>query len=96
MACGVPVVTHEVQGPGEIVPYKDLFVPKSESIFDGGTILMIANPLEAMHTLLKAYKNRASLIKLAEIGRREVELKYDIRIVANRWVDIFCIGMNVY
>ena len=85
MACGVPVVTHRVQGPGEIVPYNDLIVPGSEEVFDGETKILLADPANASKVLLYAYKNSSRLGELRALGRGEVERHYDIRVVAEMW-----------
>jgi glycosyltransferase involved in cell wall biosynthesis len=85
MACGVPVVTHRVQGPGEIVVYNDLMVSGSDEVFDGKTRLLLADPANASKVLLYAYNNSSRLGELRAIGRQEVERLYDIRVVAEKW-----------
>jgi glycosyltransferase involved in cell wall biosynthesis len=89
MACGVPVITHEVQGPGEIVPYRDLIVPRSRKIYDGKTLLLHADPQEAARVILKAYEARSLLTRLGESGREFTVREYDIRVVAEKWEGIF-------
>jgi len=85
MACGVPVATHRVQGPGEIVVYNDLMVPGSDEVFDGKTKLLLADPVTASKVLLYAYNNSGRLSELGALGRGEVERLYDIRVVAEKW-----------
>ncbi|HUT64813.1 MAG TPA: glycosyltransferase family 4 protein [Spirochaetota bacterium] len=85
MACGVPVVTHRVQGPGEIVPYNDLMVSGSDEVFDGKTRLLLADPFNASKVLLYAYNNSGRLSDLGALGRQVVERLYDIRVVAETW-----------
>lgn len=85
MACGLPVVTHRVQGPGEIVPYDDLIVSGSKETIDGGVKLLAADPEEASAVLLFAYNNRRRLQGLGTDGRAAVTEMYDIRVVAELW-----------
>ena len=85
MACGVPVATHRVQGPGEIVPYEDLMVSGSDEVFDGKTRLLLADPATASKVLFYAYHNRDRLSELGALGRQVVERLYDIRVVAETW-----------
>jgi glycosyltransferase involved in cell wall biosynthesis len=94
MACGVPVITHEVQGPGEIVPYRDLIVPGSRRIYDGKTLLLHSDPIEASRVIKKAYESRSLLTQLGELGRKEVKNRYDIRVVAKKWEELFQSGAN--
>ncbi|MBN1835998.1 MAG: glycosyltransferase family 4 protein [Spirochaetales bacterium] len=85
MACGVPVVTHAVQGPGEIVPYRDLLVPGSRTEAHGETALLRADPAEAAAVLLRAAESPQLLGRLGEAGRRAAERSYDIHQVAEMW-----------
>ena len=85
MACGVPVVTHPVQGPGEIVPYGDLTVSGSEEVFDGDTRILLADPDNASRALLLAYNMRGGLNAIRVHGRKEAEKRYDMRVVARMW-----------
>lgn len=85
MACGVPIATHEVQGPGELVPYDDLLVKGSTGVFEGETRLLLADSKQAALVLLRAYEEIGILPALGEIGRMEVLQKYDMRVVSNMW-----------
>ena len=85
MACGVPVVTHRVQGPGEIVPYDDLLVPGSEESYEEGTKLATADPDAAAEVLLRAYES-GTLKNLGADGREVAVERYDIRKVVLQWI----------
>jgi glycosyltransferase involved in cell wall biosynthesis len=85
MACGIPVCTHPVQGPGELVSYDDLMVQGSEQVWDGKTKLLLADPKEASKVLLYSYNNRRRLDELGRLGREAVKRKYDITVVAEMW-----------
>ena len=85
MACGVPVFTPPIQGPGEIVPYVDLLIPGSELVRDGSTVLRWVKPMEIAAVLDRAYRNEWDLKKTGSFGRREVEKKYSLRAVAKQW-----------
>ncbi len=88
MACGIPIVTHPVQGPGEIVPYDDLMVCGSEVIREEDTVLLHADQVEAARVILKASKDPILLRSLSKKVRREAEKRYDIRIVARLWDEL--------
>lgn len=85
MACGIPIITHPVQGPFEIVPYQDLLISGGTTVQEGETLLLLANPIKTASILLKASNNPSLLRKLGELGIKEVEKKYDIRVVADQW-----------
>ncbi len=85
MACGIPIITHPVQGPVEIVPYQDLLISKGTTVQEGETILLLADPDKTASILLKASNNHSLLRKLGKLGIKEVEKRYDIRIVADQW-----------
>jgi len=85
MACGLPVVTHRVQGPGELVPYDDFIVSGSSESFEGGAKLLTADPRAAAEVMLSAYGNRKLLQRLGMDGRAAVIKGYDIRVVADIW-----------
>jgi glycosyltransferase involved in cell wall biosynthesis len=85
MACGLPVATHRVQGPGELVPYGDLTVSGSSESFEGGAKLLTADPRAAAEAMLSAYGNRKLLQRLSMDGRAAVIKGYDIRVVADIW-----------
>lgn len=88
MSCGVPVVTHPGQGPGEIVPYRELLVPGSRRREEGGALLLEARPDLAAEVLGRAREQPQLLRSLAEQGRAEVLRLYDIDRVAARWLTL--------
>ncbi len=85
MACGVPVMTHQVQGPGEIVPYDEYMVPGGAVFFEGQTSLIRADPVQAAHVLALAFSRTEFHEKLKKKGLDEVRLKFDMRVVAGLW-----------
>ena len=88
MACGVPVVTHPVQGPGEIVPYRELLVPGSRAVSEGGSTLLQADPAQAARLLLRAAESPRLLKEAGERGRREAVEGYDMAKVAGLWAGL--------
>ena len=85
MACGLPVVTHPVQGPGELVPYPDLLVPGSRTIKDGEVMLMEANPRSFADAAVNFANNPTLSRRAAAAGRMAAVNRFDIRIVARQW-----------
>lgn len=85
MACQVPVVTHRIQGPGEILPYGELRVPDSQEAWEGGVRLRFADPALAASVLGSAYRDRGLLVILGALGRKEALERFDIRRVARQW-----------
>jgi glycosyltransferase involved in cell wall biosynthesis len=89
MSCGVPVVTHPVQGPGEIVPYRDLIAGGSRAEEDGGVKLLRADPEAVAVVLARAADSPQLLAELGRRGRLEVVERYDVRRVAGLWSELF-------
>jgi glycosyltransferase involved in cell wall biosynthesis len=89
MACGLPVVTHRVQGPGELVPYTELVAEDSEPYEEGGSRLLQARPRTVALLLARAADDPDLRLRAAEQGRREVRLHYDLGGVVERWQDLF-------
>jgi glycosyltransferase involved in cell wall biosynthesis len=85
MSSGVPVVTHPVQGPGEIVPYTELFVAGSRREQEDGVTLLRADPRSAAELLADAADSPELLRKLGERGRLEAVERYELWRVAGRW-----------
>ncbi|KPJ89241.1 MAG: hypothetical protein AMS17_02790 [Spirochaetes bacterium DG_61] len=88
MACSVPVASPQIQGPGEILPYREMFIKGGTVEQEGERSLFLADPKEAAEILVKALEHRTLLQQLGERGRREAEQKYDIRIVVQRWEEL--------
>ncbi len=85
MACGVPVVTHPIQGPGEILPYRDTLVPGSRPREEGGSLLFEADPQEAAETLRRLAEQPELRKRLGLRGREEAASRYDVRRVVDHW-----------
>jgi glycosyltransferase involved in cell wall biosynthesis len=85
MACGVPVVTHPIQGPGEILPYRESLVPGSRPRKEGSSLLLEADPLEAAGTLWSLAEQPELRERLGFRGREEAASRYDVRLVAAKW-----------
>jgi glycosyltransferase involved in cell wall biosynthesis len=88
MACGVPVVTHPVQGAGEILPYRELLVGGSRRDEQEGVSLLRADPASAAGVLARAAGSPGLLEELGGRGRREAVLRYDLDRVVLRWEDL--------
>lgn len=88
MACGLPVVTHPVQGPGELVPYPDLLVSGSNVIQDGDVELLLGNP-RAFADMMVRFAEDPELARFASIEGRRVALdRFDIRNIAGQWLQL--------
>ena len=88
MASGVPVIAQPGQGPGEIVPYRELFVEGSEQVVEGGTLLSYARPEKAAARLIEAAESPAIVKALAQQGREEAEARYDLKVVGEKWLSL--------
>jgi glycosyltransferase involved in cell wall biosynthesis len=85
MACGVPVASLALQGPGEIVPYGDLRIPVCRTLREGGSFLARADTLKAADLFLKVLEDPVLVKRLREEGVHEARERYDIRTVAGQW-----------
>ena len=85
MACGLPVVTHPVQGPGELVPYPELLAPGSKTVKDGDVKLVMADPPAFAETVIRIAKDPSLSRFASREGRRVAVSRFDIRIVAEKW-----------
>jgi glycosyltransferase involved in cell wall biosynthesis len=88
MACGVPVVCQPGQGPGEIVPYRELMVPGSRTEAHGPTALLRADPEAAAAVLREAARAPARLERLSLLGRQAAQESYGIDRVAGLWAGL--------
>jgi glycosyltransferase involved in cell wall biosynthesis len=86
MASGVPVIAQPGQGPGEIVPYRELLVEGGELVEERGTVLSRASPERAALRLREAAEDPGTMRVLSERGRGEAEARYDIELVAEKWL----------
>jgi glycosyltransferase involved in cell wall biosynthesis len=85
MACGLPVVTHRVQGPGELSPCSELIAEDSEPYEEGESRLLQARPQTAAGLLARAAADPGLRRKAAEQGREEAERRYRLAGVVERW-----------
>ena len=88
MACGVPVASLPIQGPGEILPYPELRLPAGRTLQEGGTTLIHADTEKAAELLSEVLENRTLRRRLGERGIREARERYDIRDVAGQWEEL--------
>ncbi len=85
MSCGVPVVTHRIQGAGELIPYGELVAEDSIPYEEGGTTIFQARPETAAWLMEKAAEDEVIIRRLADEGRVEAVKKYDVRNVVRLW-----------
>jgi len=85
MACGLPVVTHGIQGPGEILPYRETIAGGSTVREESGTRLLEADPQETAGLLTALAEGPELRNRLGTAGRYEAESVYDVRIVLRKW-----------
>ncbi len=85
MACGVPVVSLPIQGPGEILPYRDTLVTGSLVREEGGSLLYEADPQAVCRVLLEIAEQGELRIQLSRRGRAEAESRYDIGRIVESW-----------
>ncbi len=88
MACGIAVACLPLQGPGEIVPYGDLFIQGYRQFDEDGTLLCEADPQEAAELILHAAGEPAMLEDLGRLGIQEARKYFDIRLVAQHWLEL--------
>ncbi len=88
MASGVPVVTHQVQGPAEILPYHDFVSSAGASSTEEGVLLVDADAADVARLLTAAYRNPELRSVRAREGRAAALAQYDMRRVAARWIDL--------
>lgn len=89
MASGLPVVCAAGQGPGELVPYRDLLVDTEAGPPDAPeSVRWVTVPSLAEKMVLAAEDSRLRR-DLGEKGRRIAALKFDASVVADRWLGLF-------
>ena len=89
MACGVPVVTHNVQGPGEIVNGAGIIVQSKIQRDDSGAILSYANIKEVAEAIIRLYKNKSLRDALILKAHELILKRYRIEIVVDLWLKLF-------
>jgi len=89
LACGVPLVTHAGQGPGEFTPFPE-FVCESDTIFDdsGTQLRNIRIDSAADAVAIVAGMDTSSRRQLAGRARAHAETHFDYRAVARRWLGL--------
>ncbi len=88
LSSGVPVVTHPIQGPGEIVPYVDLLVRESAVLEDAGTILREIDVEAAAGKVCYALDDPIVLRRVSQEGREYATRALDSAVVAAGWIDL--------
>jgi glycosyltransferase involved in cell wall biosynthesis len=88
MACGTPVVSLPIQGPGEILPYRDLMVPNYALLKAGKTVLFIADPKKTEPVLTYARSNPSLLERAKQLGIQSAKEQYDIHRVVKLWIEL--------
>ena len=84
MACGAVIVTHPIQGPAELLPYRETMVLQSELVREGDSVLRWVDP----RALAEVLQRVAASPDLREtLGRRGVAeaRKYRPETVAAHW-----------
>ena len=90
MSCGVPVATHAVQGPGEIVPYSELLIYGSRIVNDGDVVLRWLEPNAVARSVMKAIEmDKTCLEKISLRGLAEIDDRYSLKVVVDRWLNCF-------
>lgn len=92
MACGLPVVTHRGQGPGELVPYRELVAEDSRPYEEAGRRLLEASPATAARFLELAASDPELCRRLGEQGRRAMEARCALERVLAAWERLFRSG----
>jgi len=88
MACGLPVITHEVQGPGEIVNNTGIIVNSRKFNDDSGAYLSYADVNQVAEALYTLYKDNDLRNKLSKKAVSLIRGNYDINKVVDKWMKI--------
>jgi len=88
MSCGVPVVTHNVQGPGELVGDGGIVVDSFEYIDDTGAVLSRADIGKVSEALCLIHRDELLKTKLSENAIKIARDKYNISRIVDRWLEI--------
>lgn len=89
MACGLPVVCSGGQGPGELVPYRDLLVETEEGPPDTPETVRWVKVDSLVDKMLIAAENATLRRSLGEAGRRVARSRFDVTTVADGWLSLF-------
>lgn len=85
MACGLPVVTHRVQGPGELAPCAELVAEDSLAHEEGGSRLLEARPPTVAGLLARAADDPELRRKASELSLREARSRFELQGIVERW-----------
>jgi glycosyltransferase involved in cell wall biosynthesis len=88
MACGVPVLTHDGQGPGELVPYPEHLVRDVEVVEDGGVVLRWVRPHALAQAACSLAEDARERRRMARVGRAHAVAEYSLPAVTRRWIDL--------
>jgi glycosyltransferase involved in cell wall biosynthesis len=91
MACGLPLVTHRVQGPGEFAR-PELTAEDSERRREGGTLLLAAHPETAAALLLRVAEDLPLRRRVGAEGRAAVERLCSLPRVLEAWDRLLSTG----
>jgi len=92
LACGLPVLTHGVQGPAELVPYRELVAGDSTVREEGGSLLLEARPETAAALLARAAREEDLRRRLGAAGRQAVEEACALPRVLAGWEGVLTAG----
>ncbi|RKX99369.1 MAG: hypothetical protein DRP54_07365 [Spirochaetes bacterium] len=87
-ACGVPVITHPIQGPYELIPYPHILHIEGKYINEDGTLLRYAEPQSAAKTVLSLVKTPNKLKALSFSMREHVLHNFSINLIAKKWLEL--------
>jgi glycosyltransferase involved in cell wall biosynthesis len=85
MACGIPVVAPDIQGPAELLPYRGTVVREGEVVEEDGTRLFLVEPRALARTMARLAGDGTLRAQLGRLGRRAAVERYDLRHVADLW-----------
>jgi glycosyltransferase involved in cell wall biosynthesis len=88
MSMEVPVLTHRVQGPGELVTDQELVIQDSNATDHDGSRLMEARPDTAAAVMKEVMADSLLRRRLAIRGRAEIISRFDIRTVIGLWEEL--------
>ena len=95
MACGLPVVAADTQGPGEILPYREGLVSEGEWIDEeGGSRLFRVDPGALAAAVDRVAGDAALRARLGDLGRAEAVRRYDVGVVAGQWLALLDRGFR--
>jgi glycosyltransferase involved in cell wall biosynthesis len=86
MACGVPAVAAATQGPGEILPSAAGLVDQGSWEEEGASRLFHVDPAALARAAARVLDDGALAVRLAAAGRAYAVSRYDIGVVAVRWL----------